>query len=67
MTTIKRQGYPDIIDEDLNPLGEITPINQARSEWKGPKPVVLPDLIIIAHIPEVRECTKTVILGDADD
>jgi hypothetical protein len=49
MTTIKRQGYPDITDEDLKPIGEIklemTPINPVRHEWKGPKPIVLPDLI----------------------
>ncbi|MCK9567848.1 hypothetical protein M0R72_02710 [Candidatus Pacearchaeota archaeon] len=49
MTTIKRQGYPDITDEDLKPISEIllemTPITPVRHERKGPMPVVLPDLI----------------------
>jgi hypothetical protein len=71
MTIIKRQGYPDITDEDLKQISyihlEMTPINPVRHEWKGPKPMVLPDLIVIAHIPETRECIKTTIVGDEYD
>jgi len=71
MTVIKRLGYPDITDEDLKPIDEvqleITPINPVRHECKGPKSAVLPDLIIIAHIPETTECIKTTIVGDDDD
>ena len=69
--TIKRQGYPDITDEDMKPLGEIkiemTPINPVRHVKQGPMPIQLPDLIVIAHTSEVRERTKTTIVGEEDD
>jgi hypothetical protein len=49
MIVIKREGYPDITEDDLHPANEIviemTPINPERHIWKGPKPEVLPDLL----------------------
>jgi hypothetical protein len=86
MTTIKRQGYPDITDEDLLPISEIklemTPINPVRHEWKGPKPIVLPDLMAGEFRVKERvgegcfnprgsidypKSIKTTIVGDEDD
>lgn len=49
MTTIKREGFQDVTDEDLQPIDgmkiEMTPIEPVRHAWKGPKPEVLPDLM----------------------